>query len=473
MDSQEEIAIRLALSDNNTYRLRQLAERKKLQDRLTPTAFYLGQSDDGRSLVKPLGGAITPLKTIGNVQPSVGQAGRAGGGAFDAGARTNPQQPKRRLVGGDCAATGLIFHRQSKPFGGVSVEYEWYYVAPSGTKTLIHRLTIPATLNIAGETVTAQNVFYEFLFTGEYGFLVKARKGVEHSFTGSGLFFSNQGTTLVISSSDPYDSNEPGIYSAGSGAFRDREWIYDIPSLVLISYRECYYYSSSIAFGSNFAEWRFISGDFSLYSSAYYGGGNRIPFTLIPSSPFVPWRLELPTSPFASLSATPIMSVADKELWYFTQPAPPPFFVDRQYKYNGIDLKKSDGSSFIGNNAFASSLPFGRTNIVESGDDLFIYSFPNGSTFSDNSGRVAIPINCFAFNKSSGQYRLIASEGKKSNQNIVGGWDVEPTEQYLVKFSADYTELDNWANSFSPPFELLGALFVPSKVCKFGSEPIP
>jgi hypothetical protein len=101
MDSQEEAAIRLALSDNNTYRLRQLAERKKLQDRLTPTTFYLGQSDDGRSLVKPLGGAITPLQTIGNVQGSMGTVGRAAGGSFDTGAQTFPQQrnPTSEKVG--------------------------------------------------------------------------------------------------------------------------------------------------------------------------------------------------------------------------------------------------------------------------------------------------------------------------------------------------------------------------------------
>jgi hypothetical protein len=464
--------LKKAIAENNTDRLKKIRERKDREDRLTSTTFYLGQSDDGRSLVKPLGGAITPLKTIGNVQASVGQSGRAGGGAFDAGARANPQQPKRRLIGGDCAATGAIMHRRSKIFDGQSAEYEWFYVTPNGTKTLIHRLIIPATTTINGESVTLADVFYNYLFTGGYTYTRKSFGGVEHTFTGTGVFFSNEKQTLVISSSDPYQSREPGIYNIFSVAFRDREWVYDIPSLSLISYKECFYYSSVLAFGSNFAEWRFIGGDFDLYSSAYYGG-NRIPIDFIPSTPFIPWSLELPTSPFASREAYPVASVGDKELWVYTQSAPAPFFVDRQFKFNGIDLRKSDGSSFIGLNTFAATLIFSYLNIVESGDDLFLYAFPDDVAFLENAGKTAIPINCFAFNKSSGQYRLIASEGKKSNQNIVGGWDVEPTEQYLVKFAADYTDLDDWVNSVSPPFALIGALFVPSKVCTFGSEPIP
>jgi hypothetical protein len=102
-DEEELAAIRLAFTDNNTYRLRQIAERKKLQDRLTPTTFYLGQSDDGRALVKTVGGSITPLKTIGNVQPSMGAVGRAAGGGFDPGSTVSPVVSKKRTAKGEVA----------------------------------------------------------------------------------------------------------------------------------------------------------------------------------------------------------------------------------------------------------------------------------------------------------------------------------------------------------------------------------
>jgi hypothetical protein len=90
MDDQDKVAIQRALFDNNTSRLKQIADRKNLEDRLTPTASYLGQSDDGRSLTKSVGGSIVPLRTIGNVQPSMGAVGRAAGGGFDPGVRIQP-----------------------------------------------------------------------------------------------------------------------------------------------------------------------------------------------------------------------------------------------------------------------------------------------------------------------------------------------------------------------------------------------
>jgi hypothetical protein len=96
MDDQDKVAIQRALFDNNTSRLKQIADRKNLEDRLTPTASYLGQSDDGRSLTKSVGGSIVPLRTIGNVQPSMGAVGRAAGGGFDPGVRIQPDQRRRR-----------------------------------------------------------------------------------------------------------------------------------------------------------------------------------------------------------------------------------------------------------------------------------------------------------------------------------------------------------------------------------------
>jgi hypothetical protein len=93
--------LRAAIAKQNAERLRKLVDRQKRQNRLTPTTFYLGQDDDGRSLTKSAGGGIVPMQTIGNVQPSMGVAGRGASGGFDAGSWTLPKGSKPRTPTGD------------------------------------------------------------------------------------------------------------------------------------------------------------------------------------------------------------------------------------------------------------------------------------------------------------------------------------------------------------------------------------
>ncbi|MGL4620715.1 MAG: hypothetical protein ACRCZS_16910, partial [Chroococcidiopsis sp.] len=85
MDSIDKATILNSINNSNADRLQKIVNRETIASKQTPSTVYVGQSDDGRSLVKPVGGAIVPLRTIGNIQASVGTPIRAAAGGADAG----------------------------------------------------------------------------------------------------------------------------------------------------------------------------------------------------------------------------------------------------------------------------------------------------------------------------------------------------------------------------------------------------
>jgi hypothetical protein len=376
----------------------------------------------------------------------------------------------RPVLSLDCATKALVFSSGPKSVNE-TYNYEWWLVT-SSEKTLIHRLTIPTTKIINNELVNVINIFYEDLFTVyTYGFAAFVASGREHTFHGAQLFSSNESQKLIISISIPYSSANRGPYSA-SVAFWGREWIYDLFTRNLDSYKECFYYSSQ---NSDYAEWRFIDGDMILYNSVFYGG-SRIPFVYNNAQP--PLRAEYghPTNPFGmppSANIIPLIlaSVGTKTIWYrgFLEPN----LASRvQYKYDGFDLRKENGDFFSYLDSFYNDL-FNNTNILDDGNTLSIYTTvflrDNTTRFFELNGKVAVPVNAYIFVKVGDQYRLTANQGQRSNQNIEGGWQNPQTEQYAVVFNYSYDDLIQWQNSTQPKFKLLNMAFVPQKVCKFSA----
>ena len=95
MDPIDKVKIFNSLEESNAARLQKLVDRQAIAKKQTPSSVYVGQSEDGRSLVKPVGGAIVPLRTIGNIQPSMGEIVRAAAGSADAGTNILRQSSRR------------------------------------------------------------------------------------------------------------------------------------------------------------------------------------------------------------------------------------------------------------------------------------------------------------------------------------------------------------------------------------------
>ena len=91
--------MKAAIAKAETNRLYGEKERAELEERQTPSTFYMGRGENGYNLVKTKKG-LQELETVGNIQPSMGMAGR-GGLAFDPGtvSRVDEYRRPREAVG--------------------------------------------------------------------------------------------------------------------------------------------------------------------------------------------------------------------------------------------------------------------------------------------------------------------------------------------------------------------------------------
>lgn len=105
MDPREEIL-------NQQRRRHQNLLRQEARDkRQTRSTYYAGQDVNGQPLVRSLGGAAVPMRSLSNVQPEIGQQGRSDGQGFDVGNRTLLEERRRRqgIVNPDAKQLILIY----------------------------------------------------------------------------------------------------------------------------------------------------------------------------------------------------------------------------------------------------------------------------------------------------------------------------------------------------------------------------
>jgi hypothetical protein len=409
------------------------------------------------------------------------------------------QQERRRLrravevgrpvvVSGDCFSEGLIFVRRSKNNTNTT-EYEWILVSPGGAKKLIHTLVIDRKISFGGKQRDCHDNFYSDRFSRyEYGFSNFLQGAAEHCLEGSSVFSSPNGQFLVISCNIGYFVEQqefpggglyPGSYIVA------KEFIYQIPSGTLISSKECAYYASR-NFTTGVKMWRFLSGDSILYNSGYFGGTERVLFQLFTQNAANIFYPELPTintSEFVLISLLcEIASSANRGFLWIAEGA-----LRTLMFYKSFELRDDVGNLFDRSDQSIFYVNKGKSNLIEEGDNLSIYlvrdsvsdEFPS-RFFHNLDGKLSVRINAFnfIFNHAAGQYWLVPSQGKKSNQNIVGGWNAPQTEVYLVRFKYDYLEFDDWLKNTlttegkKEEYLLVNMVFVPKKVCSFGSQPI-
>jgi hypothetical protein len=90
------------IEQSRQQRQQRAVEQARVADARKGATFSAGQDNNtGQPLVRAIGGAAVPMRSLSSVQPEVGQQGRSDGRGFDSGGRIQPDRRRRSSDSGD------------------------------------------------------------------------------------------------------------------------------------------------------------------------------------------------------------------------------------------------------------------------------------------------------------------------------------------------------------------------------------